>query len=140
MKRILSLVLGAMLVAGMSISVAAESALPSQQTNEVSIVSVMPRKSYEYSLRTIRSGSSWTSKSYYCSSGTTFGGGLEDPVSLTGKIQYSSSSSGPWTTLSTKSLKGSGMTIDVEDSGYYRFVLTNGGSSSVSVECCVIIN
>lgn len=140
MKRTLSLVLG--IITALSLPMATNAASPNTEAKVVnsSLTAVMPRKAYENKIRTISGKSSWTSSSYYCVAGDYFGGGIEDRVNLTGKIQFSTSSSGPWTTLSTKSLNYSAITLEVNKTGFYRFVLSNTSSSSVTAECYVMVN
>lgn len=138
MKRTVSLVLGFIMAFGLSVSSYAVSL--TQDTPDVMSSSVMPRMAYEDKVRTISGKSSWTSSKYYCVSGDSFGGGVDDPVSLTGKIQFSTTTDGPWKTLSTKTLNYSTMSVSVDKKGYYRFVVTNNSSSSVTAECYVMVN
>lgn len=141
MKRMISLLLGVLVSLGLSATSFAESPSAPDSNPQVSISSrIAPRMSYEDKVRTIAGNSSWTSSKYYCVAGDYFGGGIEDPVKLTGKIQFSTTTDGPWSTLSTKALNYSAMTLRVEKKGYYRFVLSNTSSSSVTAECYVMVN
>lgn len=141
MKRAISLVLGVITVFGMSIATYAATSVIGSSSPTSSLSTVMPRKAYENQVRKISGKSSWTSAIYSCVPGDHFGGGIDDPVTLTGKVQFSSSRSGPWTTLTSKSLNGyDSVGVEVEQRGYYRFILTNSSSSSVSVECYVVVN
>lgn len=141
MRKAISLVMGLVLAAGVSVAVCAETS----KTNVVnsytlSSTAISPRMAYESEVRTIGAKKSWTSSKYYCVSGDRFGGGSEDPVTVTGKIQYSTTTDGPWQTLSTKSLNMNAMVVSVTKKGYYRFVLTNNNSYSVDTECYVMVN
>lgn len=141
MKKFISLVLGLALATGASIAVCADS--PKNVTvndTSASYAAITPRRAYESEVRTLGAKKSWTSSKYYCVSGDRFGGGSEDPVTVSGKIQYSTTVDGPWKTLSTKSLNMSGMAVDVTQKGYYRFVLTNNNSYSVTTGCYVIVD
>lgn len=141
MKRTISLVLG--IITALSVSVATYAAAPTMgSTSPASTLSaVMPRKAYEDQVRKISGNGSWTSSIYSCVPGDYFGGGIDEFITVTGKVQFSTSRSGPWTTLATKSLYGyDAVSVEVEKRGYYRFVLSNKSSSSVTVGCYVMIN
>lgn len=142
MKRLMSLALGVILAAGMSVATYAESVVSVPEDVVSSSATVpTPRMGYEDGLRTFsKKGSSWTSSKYYCVSGDRFGGGVDDPVKMTGKVEFSTSTNGPWSTVATKTLNGTGMTIEVTKKGWYRFVLTNPNSYAVEVQCGVIVN
>lgn len=141
MKRTISLVLGLAMVFGASISSNAVSPAILQDKTPATLSStVTPRMSYEDKVRTIKAKSSWYSASYLCVPGDYFGGGVDDFVTLTGKIQFSATGGGSWKTLSTKSLNYDTMSIQADQKGYYRFVVTNNSSSSVTAECYVMIN
>lgn len=141
MKRIISLALGVIFATGMSVATFAEASAPtSSDFPTISTVTPSPRMGYENAVRTFSKGASWTSSKYYCVSGDRFGGGINDPVKMTGKVQFSTSTSGPWKTISTKTLNDTGMAVEVTEKGWYRFVLTNPNSYAVEVECGVIVN
>lgn len=141
MKRLLSLALGVILATGMSVASYAKpvTSVPSDIITYAATVPT-PRMAYENELRDFAKGGSWTSSKYYCVSGDRFGGGIDDPVKMTGKVQYSTTTDGPWTTVATKTLKGTGMAVEVTNKGWYRFVLTNANPYPVQVECSVIYN
>lgn len=141
MKRTISLVLGIITALGMSVATYAATPPTSSPTSKSNLSTVMPRKAYEDQVRKISGNGSWTSSIYSCVPGDYFGGGIDDPITLTGKVQFATSRSGPWTTLATKSLYGyDAVSVEVEKRGYYRFVLSNKSSSSVTVGCYVMIN
>lgn len=141
MKRTVSFLLGIITAFGMSVATYATTPRMNSSTSTSNLSAVMPRKAYENQVRKISGKSSWTSAIYSCVPGDYFGGGIDDPITLTGKIQFATSRSGPWTNLASKSLNGyDSVSVEAEQRGYYRFVLTNNSSSSVTVECYVYIN
>lgn len=141
MKRTVSLILGIITALGMSVATYAATPVTDTAAPAPSLSAVMPRKAYENQVRKLSGKSSWTSAIYSCVPGDRFGGGIDEFVTLSGKIQFATTRSGPWTTVASKSLYGyDSVGIEVEQRGYYRFILTNNSSSSVTVECYVVIN
>lgn len=141
MKRAISLVLGIITALGMSVATYASTPIAEISASTPSLSAVMPRKAYENQVRKLSGKGSWTSAIYSCVPGDYFGGGIDEFVTLSGKIQFATTRSGPWTTVASKSLYGyDSVGVDVDQRGYYRFILTNNSSSSVTVECYVYIN
>lgn len=140
MKKFLSLVLSALLVAGVSMTAYADTRI--SQNMDSPVVLANGRMAYDDDTRTIASGKSWTSYQYYLEKGDYFGCGIGSfSGNVTATIKYSSSVGGSRSNITSKTFKSGGsMAYQVTKSGYYNIVLKNNASSAVSIYCYVTVN
>lgn len=140
MKKLLSLILSALLMASVSGVVYADYTIP--QAANTPIVLADGRMAYDEETRTIPAGGSWTSYQYYCGAGDYFGCGIGSfSGKLTATFKYSSKVGGSRSTVKTKTFTSGGSTaFETSKAGYYNLVLTNNTSSPITVSCFVSVN
>lgn len=100
---------------------------------------------YDDADRTIRSGGSWTSYQYYCTSGDYFAGYSEPydgngPLKIT--VYYASSVGGSRSSVKSSTVYSNGgeAFLPVTKAGYYNVVIKNNGSNTVTARCGITLN